>query len=126
MFQVIWSTSRPCVFFILDTANRCVLFFQCLSSCGVHSMNIFLTHPTGKTIFPFFLVQYIFIAEQNSFLELMFHLKDPCLFKNKLLKVKDDHLNSTKFRIHLWDLGAGDIYPAHTVQFGDKVCWDFP
>ena len=25
-------------------------------------------------------------------------------------------------RIHLWDLGAGDIYPAHTVQFGDKVC----
>ena len=24
-------------------------------------------------------------------------------------------------RIHLWDLGAGDIYPAHTVQFGDQV-----
>ena len=24
-------------------------------------------------------------------------------------------------RIHLWDLGAGDIYPAHTVQFGDKI-----
>ncbi len=24
-------------------------------------------------------------------------------------------------RIHLWDLGAGDIYPAHTVQFGNKV-----
>ena len=43
--KVIWSTSRPCVFFILDTDNR----------------------------------------------------------------------------IHLWDLGAGDIYPAHTVQFGDQV-----
>ena len=42
--KVVWSTSRPCVFFILDTANR----------------------------------------------------------------------------IHLWDLGAGDIYPAHTVQFGDR------
>ena len=24
-------------------------------------------------------------------------------------------------RIHLWDLGAGDIYPAHTVQFGDRI-----
>ena len=24
-------------------------------------------------------------------------------------------------RIHLWDLGAGDIYPAHTVQFGDTI-----
>ena len=21
----------------------------------------------------------------------------------------------------MWDLGAGDIYPAHTVQFGDKI-----
>ena len=30
-----------------------------------------------------------------------------------------DH--ATIIRIHLWDLGAGDIYPAHTVQFGDKV-----
>ena len=45
ILKVIWSSSRPCVFFILDTASR----------------------------------------------------------------------------IHLWDLGAGDIYPAHTVQFGDKV-----
>lgn len=24
-------------------------------------------------------------------------------------------------RIHLWDLGVGDIYPAHTVQFEDRV-----
>lgn len=24
-------------------------------------------------------------------------------------------------RIHLWDLGVGDIYPAHTVQFEEKV-----
>ena len=45
ILKVIWSSSRPCVFFILDTDNR----------------------------------------------------------------------------IHLWDLGAGDIYPAHTVQFGDQV-----
>ena len=45
IIRTVWSSSRPCVFFILDTANR----------------------------------------------------------------------------IHLWDLGAGDIYPAHTVQFGDKI-----
>ena len=24
-------------------------------------------------------------------------------------------------RIHLWDLGVGDIYPAHTVQFEERV-----
>ena len=24
-------------------------------------------------------------------------------------------------RVHLWDLGAGDIFPAHTVQFEDRV-----
>jgi WD40 repeat protein len=27
----------------------------------------------------------------------------------------------TASRVHLWDLGAGDIYPAHTVQFEDDV-----
>ncbi len=27
-------------------------------------------------------------------------------------------------RVHLWDLGAGDIYPAHTVQFEDDVRFD--
>ena len=24
-------------------------------------------------------------------------------------------------RIHLWDLGVGDIYPVHGVEFDDKV-----
>ena len=27
----------------------------------------------------------------------------------------------TASRVHLWDLGAGDIYPAHTVQFEDAI-----
>ena len=27
----------------------------------------------------------------------------------------------TSSRIHLWDLGAGDIYPAHTIEFNDLV-----
>jgi hypothetical protein len=28
-------------------------------------------------------------------------------------------------RIHLWDLGAGDIYPVHGVEFDDKVIQEF-
>ena len=35
----------------------------------------------------------------------------PCVF----------YLLDSGARLHLWDLGAGDIYPAHTVQFGDTV-----
>ena len=60
--KTVWSTSRPCVFFILDTANR---------------------YEEVRNV--------VFITR--------------ILF----------------YRIHLWDLGAGDIYPAHTVQFGDKI-----
>ncbi len=30
-------------------------------------------------------------------------------------------LLDTASRVHVWDLGAGDIYPAHTVQFEDNV-----
>ena len=36
-------------------------------------------------------------------------------------KILRKHQFYSFFRIHLWDLGAGDIYPAHTVQFGDKI-----
>ena len=35
----------------------------------------------------------------------------PCVF----------YILDSDSRIHLWDLGVGDIYPAHTVQFEEKV-----
>ena len=35
----------------------------------------------------------------------------PCVF----------YILDSDSRIHLWDLGVGDIYPAHSVQFEEKV-----
>jgi len=42
---------------------------------------------------------------------LMWSQSRPCVFA----------VLDTASRVHLWDLGAGDIYPAHTVQFEDEV-----
>ena len=35
----------------------------------------------------------------------------PCVF----------YILDSDSRIHLWDLGVGDIYPAHTVDFEERV-----
>lgn len=43
--------------------------------------------------------------------ELIWSQSRPCVF------VLLDNLS----RVHLWDLGAGDIYPAHTVHFEDGI-----
>ena len=60
----------------------------------------------------------------------------PCLLSCLKKKAAPCHRCSTSFwslrpcvfvvldtgnRIHLWDLGAGDIYPVHGVEFDDKV-----
>ena len=50
---------------------------------------------------------------KNSCINTMQHLSHlrPCVFA----------VLDTASRVHLWDLGAGDIYPAHTVQFEDAI-----
>lgn len=49
-------------------------------------------------------------VDGQPILQLLWSQSRPCVF------VVLDNLS----RVHLWDLGAGDIYPAHTVQFEDE------
>ena len=52
----------------------------------------------------------VFISQKHHKCNLLSHYR-PCVF----------YILDSDSRIHLWDLGVGDIYPAHTVDFEERV-----
>ena len=52
----------------------------------------------------------VFISRKPHKCNLLTYYR-PCVF----------YILDSDSRIHLWDLGVGDIYPAHTVDFEERV-----
>ena len=54
---------------------------------------------------------YVYLSPRNPTNVTFLLTYRPCVF----------YILDSDSRIHLWDLGVGDIYPAHTVDFEERV-----
>ena len=54
---------------------------------------------------------FVYLSRRNPTNVTFLSYYRPCVF----------YILDSDSRIHLWDLGVGDIYPAHTVDFEERV-----
>ena len=86
------------------------------------SLSTFCTLYKLQLVFPFQVRMHSVTSEKplitwpgsvngQPILRIIWSPSRPCVF----------YILDSDSRIHLWDLGVGDIYPAHSVQFEEKV-----